>query len=46
MWPEGKEEGVTSVLWVERQSPQEPQLRHTAPMRQECELNGSDHNDI
>lgn len=34
MWPEGKEEGVTAVLWVEWQSPQEPQLRHTAPMRQ------------
>lgn len=43
MWPEGKEEGVTWVPWVERKSPQEPWLRHIAPRRQGC---GSHDNDI
>lgn len=36
MWPEGKEGGVTSFPRVEKQSPQEPQLRHIALRRQGC----------
>lgn len=48
MLPEGSREGVTSVLRVARQGPQEPQSKHIVWLigYENVELSGLDLNDI